>query len=76
MSDKKEDNLSLFDCDLLKQKMKERHISTTIVAAQMEVTWLTLNKKLRGHVKWTLNDIHAIKKILKLTKKDIMDIFF
>ena len=60
--------------DKLKGKMKEKHMSQDKMAKSLGITVQSINAKLNGRSKFTLEEVVKITEILSL--KDPVDIFF
>lgn len=56
--------------DLLREFIDRSGISLTHIARQLNITYISLNNKLKGRYKFTLDEALMLKKILNLTQSE------
>lgn len=56
--------------DLLREFIERRGISLTHIAKSLNITYVSLNNKLKGDYKFTLDEALMLKKILNLTQSE------
>lgn len=56
--------------ELLREFIDRSGISLTHIAKQLNITYVSLNNKLKGTFKFTLDEALALKKILNLTQSE------
>jgi predicted DNA-binding protein (UPF0251 family) len=62
---------------ILKGKLAENNITQEAVADKMGITRSTFYRKMKENGKsFTVEEVHKLVKILSLTTKDVMKIFF
>lgn len=61
--------------ELLREFIERSGISLTNIAKQLNITYVTLNNKLKGRYAFTLDEALMIKKILGLTQTEWNAIF-
>lgn len=61
--------------NLLEARMKEQQIKYNDLAEVLNMSYQSLNKRVKGKVEFRLNEIAIIKKTLKLSLEQTNDIF-
>ena len=56
--------------DLLREFIDRSGMSLTNVAKRLNITYVSLNNKLKGEYKFTLDEALTLKKILNLTQSE------
>lgn len=56
--------------DLLREFIDRSGMSLTNVAKRLNITYVSLNNKLKGEYKFTLDEALTLKKILNLTQNE------
>lgn len=60
----------------LKDRIKDSGIKKTAIAKQMDIPYITLNRRLRGEGEFTVSQAVNLSRILRLTAAEKNDIFF
>lgn len=63
------------DKNLLKYYINRAGITQSELADYMGTSVSTLQYKMRGKIRWTINDARAIKKCLGLSDEEIIQVF-
>ena len=61
---------NIANTELLREFIKRSGISLTNVARELNMTYVTLNSKMKGDFEFTLAEALKIKKILQLTQSE------
>lgn len=61
---------------LLNQKLEESGLNKVQLSRKIYLSYCCLFKRFTGDSKFTLDDMKAISKVLKLSDKEIVDCFF
>ena len=61
--------------DLLREFIDRSGMSLTNVAKRLNITYVSLNNKLKGEYKFTLDEALTLKKILNLTQSEWNAVF-
>ena len=62
--------------DKIKGKMREMRITQQQLSDELNISIVTLNKKLNGSFNFSWEEMEALIKILDITKDDIAEYFF
>ena len=60
----------------LNDRIKQTGITKTAIAKQMDIPYITLNRRLRGEGEFTVSQAVNLSRILHLTAAEKNDIFF
>ena len=60
----------------LNDRIKQTGITKTAIAKQMDIPYITLNRRLRGEGEFTVSQVVSLSRILHLTAAEKNDIFF
>lgn len=64
------------DKQLFNAMLKKRGITQAEFAERLGVTTMSLQNRLNGKVDWGLKEIKVAESVLKLSEKEVRDIFF
>lgn len=60
----------------LKKKMVDANVNQTMLAEKTGICNSRLSRLFQGKLEYTIDDVKKIAKVLKLSQKDLMNIFF
>lgn len=65
-----------FNRNLFRAKLAENGLNNKLISEKIGISVSTLQRKISNNGNFSLDEMHAIAKVLNLSKADICDIFF
>lgn len=61
--------------ELLRQKIKDSGLKLSYIAYKLGLSYPSLSKKINGHMRFWQNEIVILAEILRLSDREVVDIF-